>query len=120
MRISGKVAVGILALALVLTLVGIGAILANPNTQTDAQAACTPTGLTKSWSGAFHVLSVQNFGCEGNWAYVWATIGDSQHSVSVTELEEWQPLGWLMVNRLTYCSTTNVPKKIRTLACHSN
>lgn len=117
---SGKVAVGALALALILALVGIGVILGTPNTETDAQAACNPVGLTKSWSGAFHVISVGNYGCEGNWAYVWATIGDSQHSVSVTELEQFQPLGWLMVNRATYCKDSAVPKKIRTLGCNSN
>ena len=117
---SGKVAVGALALALILALVGIGVILGTPNTETDAQAACNPVGLTKSWSGAFHVISVQNYGCEGNWAYVWATIGNSQHSVSVTELEQFQPLGWLMVNRSTYCKDSAVPKKIRTLGCNSN
>ncbi len=117
---SGKVAVGALALALILALVGIGVILGTPNTETDAQAACNPAGLTKSWSGAFHVISVGNYGCEGNWAYVWATIGDSQHSVSVTELEQFQPLGWLMVNRATYCKDSAVPKKIRTLGCNSN
>ncbi len=117
---SGKVAGGALALALILALVGIGVILGTPNTETDAQAACNPAGLTKSWLGAFHVISVGNYGCEGNWAYVWATIGDSQHSVSVTELEQFQPLGWLMVNRATYCKDSAVPKKIRTLGCNSN
>jgi len=119
-KVSGKVAVGVLALAVILTLVGIGVILGTPNTQTDAQAACNPAGLTKSWSGEFKVLSVGGYGCEGNWAYVWATIGDKQHSFSVTELEQFQPLGWLMVNRATYCPTSIVPKKIRTLGCNSN
>ena len=120
MRVSGKVAIGVLALALLVALIGIGVILGTPNTETDAQAACTPAGLTKSWSGPFHVISVQNYGCEGNWAYVWATVGNSQHSVSVTELEEFQPLGWLLVDRAIYCKDSVVPKKIRTLGCNSN
>jgi hypothetical protein len=120
MRISGKLAVALLALVMVLVFVGVGIILATPNTETDAQASCTPAGLTKSWSGTFHVQSVQSYGCEGKWAYVWATIGDTQHSVSVTELEHFEPLGWLLVNRQTYCPTAFLPAKIRKLACNSN
>ncbi len=120
MRIPGKVGVGLVALLMLLVFIGVGVILASPNTQTDAQAACTPAGLTQSWSGSFHVQSVESFGCEGKWAYVWATISDGQHTVSVTELEYFEPLGWLQVNRLKYCPTTTVPEKIRKLACNSN
>ena len=36
---------------------------------------CTTAALGQAFEGQFHLASIQNYGCEGEWAFVWATVG---------------------------------------------
>jgi hypothetical protein len=39
---------------------------------------CSSPVLSEAVHGAFRVMSVQNFGCAGDFAYLWATVGTNE------------------------------------------
>ena len=80
-------------------------------------APCTSAALT---SHLTHVDSVQGYGCEGEWAYLWATVGVGVSEISVTELMSYSAGAWLAASRATYCHAGMLPDVVYHRACFSN
>lgn len=115
-----------LRLACILMLVAASAFAASRVTSQAAafpvQSPCTTTALVANLHGAYRVMSVQRFGCEEDWAYLWATVGtNEQDAVGVTELMKYEGAsGWFAVSRLRYCHPSVLPRAVYLLACFSN
>ncbi len=61
------------------------------------------------------------YGCEGDWAYLWATVGVGQAPpVGVTELMHYENGGWFAASRATYCQPGRLPDVVYRRACFSN
>ena len=52
------------------------------------------------------------YGCEGSWAYVWATVSAGPTEVSVTELMRYSNEGWRAVSRATFCHPDVLPSNV--------
>jgi hypothetical protein len=65
---------------------------------------------------------VQQFGCEGRFAYLWATVGTNEaDAIGVTEVLTFAPSQrWKLVSRAKYCHPTLMPEFIYKLGCFSN
>jgi hypothetical protein len=86
-------------------------------------AACTPEALGQAFTaGAFGLRSIDAFGCEGGFAYTWATVGTGTHEIGVTEVLRFDASvqGWSLVSRLIYCKPGLLPERIYRLGCFSN
>jgi hypothetical protein len=68
------------------------------------------------------VLSVQQFGCQGKFAYLWATVGTNEaDAIGVTEVLEFTTSQrWRLVSRATYCHPGLMPEFIYKQGCFSN
>ncbi|HET9089552.1 MAG TPA: hypothetical protein VFN54_04540 [Acidimicrobiales bacterium] len=84
---------------------------------TPVSEPCTASALTSQLS---HVTSVQSYGCEGDWAYLWATLSVAGNQVSVTELMSDTTGTWSAVSRSTYCHAGSLPDLVYRRACFSN
>ncbi len=84
---------------------------------TPTGSPCTASALTSHLS---HVTSVQGYGCEGGWAYLWATLSVASNQVSVTELMSDASGTWRAVSRATYCQAGLLPDVVYRRACFSN
>lgn len=80
-------------------------------------APCTGDALTAHLT---NVVSVQDFGCEGDWAYLWATVGVTPNEFSVTELMSYTSSAWRAASRATYCHAGMLPDVVYHRACFSN
>ena len=80
-------------------------------------APCTASALT---SHLTNVASVQDYGCTGPWAYLWATLSVSSTQISVTELMSYASGTWRPVSRSTYCHPGVLPDPVYHRACFSN
>jgi hypothetical protein len=82
-------------------------------------APCTASALTASLT---NVRGVAAFGCEGQWAYLWANVGTGAQEVSVTELEQFSGATgrWQPVSRAQYCHGSMLASFIYRRACFSN
>lgn len=80
-------------------------------------APCTVHALT---SHLTNVASVQDYGCAGSWAYLWATLSVSSNQISVTELMSYASGAWQPVSRVTYCHPGVLPDPVYHRACFSN
>jgi hypothetical protein len=70
-----------------------------------------------------HVLSVQDYGCEEGWAYLWATVGTNERdAIGVTEVLRYSSVehGWYVVDRLKYCKPAVLPRYVYLRGCFSN
>jgi len=83
---------------------------------------CTPSALSRAMTGDLRVSDVANLGCEGPWAFLWATVGPSAHAVSVTEVLHYDPVErrWRLVSRSTFCHPTILPPYVYRQGCFSN
>jgi hypothetical protein len=77
---------------------------------------CTATALADA-SG--DLSSVQDYGCVGNWAYLYATV---KHLFGVTEVLEFSPDSdrWTFSDRAVVCVGAILPPIIKTRGCYSN
>jgi hypothetical protein len=82
-------------------------------------APCTSADLTAPYHG---VDSVTSFGCVGDYAYLWATVGTPPAEASVTELLYYDPTqsAWVNALRANYCGSGVLPVIIQERACNSN
>lgn len=89
-------------------------------------SACTPKALSAPFDTA---VSIQGFGCEQGWSYLWATIGTGNHAIGVTELLRLssETDSWTFANREVYCVPDDpskpakyLPQAIFEKACFSN
>jgi hypothetical protein len=77
----------------------------------------------KSVSQSFHVMSVDNFGCAGKFAFLWATVGTTEvNAIGVTEVLQFKSgdQRWALVSRLKYCHPTTLPTLVYRQGCFSN
>jgi len=83
---------------------------------------CTTAALGRAFDGQFHLSSIQNYGCEGEWAYAWATVGTGQEAIGVTEVLAYNESSakWALVSRATDCKATILPSVIYHQGCFSN
>jgi hypothetical protein len=88
----------------------------------DPPVPCTTAALGQAFDGQFHLASIQNYGCEGEWAYVWATVGTGQEAIGVTEVLAYNETSaqWALVSRATDCKATILPSVIYRQGCFSN
>jgi len=86
-------------------------------------AECSSNALSQAVNGAFRVMSVQNFGCAGDFAYLWATVGTNEaDAIGVTEVLKFRPSTqhWVLVSREKYCHPSTLPAFIYKQGCFSN
>ncbi len=86
------------------------------------QIPCTTGALGDAFGGQLRLSSIQNFGCEGDWAYVWATVGTGAHAIGVTEVLGYSSARsrWHFVSRATDCKASILPGVIYRQGCFSN
>jgi hypothetical protein len=109
-----------LALAVVLTVAAVHArATADP---APSPAPCSAAGLARALDGTLKVTSVSAYGCESNWAYLWANVGSGASEVSVTELLRYSSSQgrWLVASRGQDCTAALLPAEIYRRACFSN
>ena len=85
--------------------------------------SCTPSSLSAADHGSFHVMSVDNFGCAGDFAFLWATVGTTEaNAIGVTEVLRFSPRSerWSFVSRAKYCHRTTLPYEVYRQGCFSN
>jgi hypothetical protein len=83
---------------------------------------CTTTALGHAFDGQFHLSSIQNYGCEGTWAYVWATVGTGEQAIGVTQVMSYSVTSarWSIVSRATDCKASLLPSVVYRQGCFSN
>ncbi len=83
---------------------------------------CTTATLGQAFEGQFHLASIQNFGCEGPWAFVWATVGTGEEAIGVTEVLHYGSAAqrWALVSRATDCKASILPNVVYRQGCFSN
>jgi hypothetical protein len=83
---------------------------------------CNASAISAPYTGPFTVRSVQSFGCVGQWAYLWATVGKGVQEIGVTEIVHYEPatLSWHNASRLHYCVKHRLPRYVQYWGCNSN
>lgn len=92
------------------------------NSTAAPQLPCTTSSLGMAFKGRMKLDSIQKFGCEGKWAYVWATVGTGLYAFGVTEVLTFDtaPQRWSLVSRATDCKASILPSVIYRQGCFSN
>jgi hypothetical protein len=108
--------------ACVVVLAALVVLVTKPSSSASAfpQAApCTVANLTAPYHD---VDSVSNFGCVGDYGYLWATVGSGPAEVGVTELLVYSNTAgvWENALRANYCGDNVLPAYIEQQACNSN
>jgi hypothetical protein len=89
-----------------------------------AQAAtpCTQSALAGAFAGHFHLTSMQKYGCEGQWAYAWATVGTGEQAIGVTQVMHFDRSSqvWAIVSRERDCKASILPSIVYRQGCFSN
>ncbi len=72
--------------------------------------------------GVPRVDSVQSFGCVGQYAYLWATVGHGEGEIGVTEVAYYDldTSTWKNALRVHYCVDHRLPSYIQFWGCNSN
>ena len=85
-------------------------------------ASCSGPSLSAAFTGALRVSDVQSYGCEDDWAYLWATVGRGQVAVGVTEVLHFEVRSnvWRVSSRLKVCMPGVMPTFIYRQGCFSN
>ena len=83
---------------------------------------CDASALAAPFTGSMRFDSFDNFGCQGAWAYVWATVGLAPHEIGVTEVLRFDESAgaWRIMSRLTYCKPHVLPSVVYRQGCFSN
>ncbi len=91
---------------------------------TDAPLAadCSATALSANLTHLASSHPVEAFGCDGPWAYLWATLAIGPNQIGVTELMRYDTAraAWFAASRATYCHRAMLPSTIYRGACFSN
>ncbi|HEY5092536.1 MAG TPA: hypothetical protein VII60_04660 [Acidimicrobiales bacterium] len=85
-------------------------------------APCTSSALAGAFTSQFKLTSMQKFGCEGEWAYAWATVGTGEQAIGVTEVMRFEQASqrWVLVSRGRDCKASILPSIVYRLGCFSN
>ena len=83
---------------------------------------CNASAISAPYTGPFTVRSVQSFGCVGQWAYLWATVGKGAQEIGVTEVVHYEPAtrSWHNASRAHYCVKHRLPTYVQYWGCNSN
>jgi hypothetical protein len=109
------------------TLLLVALVVASFHTTSSATSApvaapCTSDALAEAFTGQLSLTSMQRFGCEGQWAYAWATVGTGQQAIGVTQVLRFEPASarWVIVSRERDCKASILPSVVYRLGCFSN
>jgi hypothetical protein len=85
-------------------------------------APCTSSALAGAFSAQFKLTSIQKFGCEGEWAYAWATVGTGEQAIGVTQVMHFDQASqqWVFVSRGRDCKASILPSVVYRQGCFSN
>lgn len=85
-------------------------------------APCTASAIGAAFTGPLTLGSIQRFGCEGGWAFAWATVGSGPTAIGVTEVLQYVTTSeaWAFANRATVCVAGYLPDEVYRLGCFSN
>ncbi|HEY7932090.1 MAG TPA: hypothetical protein VIC81_07540 [Acidimicrobiales bacterium] len=102
----------------------IGAVL-NPHCERGVMPISTPCeagALSSAFRGPLALVRLDNYGCQGPWAFAWATIGHGTAQVGVTEVLRFDltTSRWRFASRAVVCVGSTLPASINRLGCHSN
>ena len=109
----------------VVLLLALAAASVHP-TSTSARASlavpCDATSLGGAFAGSMQLDSIDRFGCQGTWAYAWATIGVEPHKFGVTEVLAFHVATsrWAFASRASVCTPGGLPPLVYRLGCFSN
>jgi len=112
-------------LVVVLLLMGLVVSASEARCQRSTMPESTPC-YSGALAGAFHgplaLTHLDNYGCEGPWAFAWATIGSGAHAVGVSEVLYFDARSshWRFAQRAAVCGNATLPARIDSLGCHSN
>jgi hypothetical protein len=110
-------------LCTVAVLVAMGFALGRASSAESKLPLSTPCSASAISAHLTNVLSVQNYGCEDGWAFLWATVGPNEpEAVGVTEVLRFSTprQGWFVVSRLADCKPGVMPDYVYRLGCFSN
>lgn len=110
-------------LCTLVVLVAMGLALGRASSADSKAPLSTPCSASAISAHLTNVLSVQNYGCEAGWAFLWATVGPNEsEAVGVTEVLRFSTprQDWFVVSRLTYCKPGVMPEYVYRLGCFSN
>jgi hypothetical protein len=84
-----------------------------------AVVACNASAISAAYR---EVDSVQSFGCAGQFAYLWATVGKGEGEIGVTEVAHYDlsTSTWKNASRLHYCVDHRLPSYVQFWGCNSN
>ncbi len=86
-----------------------------------SDASCSAASVSAHLTHLVPRDGVVAYGCEGDWAYLWATVAvGSAPPVGVTELMHYANGGWFAASRATYCRAGLLPDVVYRRACFSN
>jgi hypothetical protein len=111
------------SVVLVLAALLVGATKVTENTSAAPLVApCSASALSAPYHGIDSVKAVNSFGCEGHWAYLWATIGTGIHEIGVTDVLYFNSAtsSWRNVSRLKDCNPQHLPRYVEFWGCNSN
>ena len=116
---SFRLIVAVLVLA---ALVALSFRATSSSASAPAQVPCTTSALGRAFDGQFHLSSIQNYGCEGDWAFTWATVGTGEQAIGVTEVLSYNPTTqqWTLVSRSVDCKASILPTIVYRQGCFSN
>ena len=112
-------------LGAVILLVALGVGVAKASCREGAfplSTPCTASALSAPYHGPLKVVSVASFGCEGRFAYLWATVGKGAEEIGVTEVLAFDETTrqWENASRATYCTHHHLPAYVEFWGCNSN
>jgi hypothetical protein len=112
----------VVAVLVVVALVVVSFRTTSTSTTAPPPVPCTTAALGQGFDGQMHLSSIQNYGCEGEWAYAWATVGTGVHAIGVTEVLNYSlaRARWSIVSRLADCKASILPHVIYRQGCFSN
>ncbi len=105
--------------------VGLGWLVARATTTSSfapSAASCSAAALSAPVQHLATTGGINAYGCEGSWAYLWATIMVGPNRIGVTELMRFDTgaNAWRFASRATYCHPGALPSVIYRRACFSN
>lgn len=118
--------VRLVRLLLSLALAGLLVVAVSEASETSTSAfnpsTCSASTLSAPFTGALRVSAVASYACQDGWAYLWATVGEGEHAVGVTEVEHFDSATnqWRVSSRLKVCVPGVVPEFIYRQGCFSN
>lgn len=82
-------------------------------------APCSAAALSAAYT---HVDSVQGYGCDDGFGYLWMTVGSGVGEVGVTEVVRYDAPSarWVNARRLYWCADHRLPGYVDRWGCHSN